>query len=177
MVKVLALLSSPHPNSTTAKLLNAVIEGAKENGAEVELVHLTNIKPCIDCRACNKLGYAKCAQKDQMTELLPKIHEADVLIHATPVYFFAVNAVMKAYLERWTPFYDAEWNLLPENNFKNKRAITIITSGSPECGPAAATPFRETYKFAGIQTIGEIFATAENLEEKLKEAKALGKKI
>lgn len=177
MVKVLAILTSPHADSTTAKVLNAVLEGCKEKGAEVELVHLKDVKPCRDCRACNKLGCGKCATQDDMTALYPKILAADVLVHACPVYFFGVNGVMKCYLERLTPFYDPDWTPLPEAHFNSKKCITVITSGDESCGPASYGPIKTTMEYSGVKNLGVVYATPDNYKSKLGEAKKLGMSI
>lgn len=104
-MKVMAFNGSPREKWNTAVLLNKALEGAASKGAETELIHLyeLNYKGCRSCFACKlKDGesYGKCAAKDELTPILAKIEEADVLIFGSPIYFGTASAGMKAFMER-----------------------------------------------------------------------------
>ncbi|MFA5072360.1 MAG: flavodoxin family protein [Nitrospirota bacterium] len=104
-MNVLAINGSPRKNWNTATLLNLALEGAKEQGAETELVHLYNLsyKGCISCFACKKRGgssYGRCAVQDDLTPLLKKMEDVDALILGSPIYFGSATGEMRSFLER-----------------------------------------------------------------------------
>ena len=108
-MKVLGILGSPRVGGNSDILLDQALAGAKDAGAEVEKIILCQkkISGCLNCDKCNETGV--CAIKDDMTEIHKKILEAGAIIHSCPVYFWAMTAQMKAYLDRWCAFFDAEW--------------------------------------------------------------------
>ena len=110
-MKVLAINSSLRKGgqSRTEMMMNHLVEGMREAGAEVEVVHLRekNIKYCIGCYTCMTKTPGKCIHKDDMTnELFPKWLESDLVIYATPLFHHTVNAPMKTFIERTFPIYE-----------------------------------------------------------------------
>ncbi|MDT8272358.1 MAG: NAD(P)H-dependent oxidoreductase [Desulfomonilia bacterium] len=107
-MKVLALNSSPRiqGQSKTLLMLEHLVKGMEKAGAEVELVHLRKkkIKNCIGCFTCWTKTPGTCIHKDDMTrELYPKFIGSDIVVMATPLYHFTMNAVMKSFIERTLP--------------------------------------------------------------------------
>jgi multimeric flavodoxin WrbA len=105
-LKILALNGSPRKEqSGTATVLNLFLEGAKEAGAEIDLVHIhgLQIKPCLGCFVCWIKTPGVCVQKDDMEEILKKRRNADALILATPVYVDGMTSTLKAVLDRSIP--------------------------------------------------------------------------
>jgi multimeric flavodoxin WrbA len=105
-MKILALNSSPRKDrGGTATILNIFLEGAKEAGAEIDLVyvHDLEIKPCLGCFVCWVKTPGVCVQKDDMKELLIKRQNADALVLATPVYVDGMTSTLKAVLDRSIP--------------------------------------------------------------------------
>ena len=110
-MKILALNSSPRGGgqSKTEMMLNWLVEGMRDTGAEVEIVNLSEkrIKNCIGCFTCWSKTPGKCIHKDDMTkELFPKWLEADMAIYATPLYHYTLNAEMKTFIERTLPIVE-----------------------------------------------------------------------
>jgi multimeric flavodoxin WrbA len=104
-----AFNGSPRKNSTTVKLLQKALDGATAQGAETELIHLNELsmKGCQACFSCKKRGgksYGKCVQSDDMTPLYEKIEHADALFLGSPIYFGAVTAPAKVFIERLYPY-------------------------------------------------------------------------
>ena len=100
-MKVLGICASPRgARSTTLRLVGAALEGAGENGAQVELVDLCqlDIKYCNACQTCFKTG--KCVHKDDFQGLYEKILAADGLVWGSPNYFHTVTAQLKAIIDR-----------------------------------------------------------------------------
>jgi len=107
-MKVLALNSSARVGnvSKTEIILNKIVEGMRDAGAEVEIINLAKkkINYCIGCFTCWTKTPGVCVHKDDMTkEIYPKLLECDLCILATPLYHFTVNAVMKNFIERTLP--------------------------------------------------------------------------
>lgn len=102
---VLIISSSPRANSNSLGLCKQFYKGAKEAGHNVELINLKDKKIgyCIGCRACESTGV--CFQKDDMQEIQQKMLKANVIVFATPVYFYSMSAQLKTLIDRTTPFY------------------------------------------------------------------------
>ena len=105
-MKTLIFNGSPRKNWNTHKLLEAARMGAEHAGSEVELIHLYDytFHGCTSCFACKVKGNRTngvCARRDEITELLEKVQDADVLIFGTPVYLHGATAQFRAFLERF----------------------------------------------------------------------------
>jgi len=104
-MRAIAVNGSPRKSWNTATLLGRALEGAAQQGAATELVHLYDLayQGCASCFACKEIGgksYGRCAIRDELTPLLEKVAEADLLILGTPVYFGAETGEMRSFLER-----------------------------------------------------------------------------
>ena len=100
-MKILAINGSPRGMSgTTGRLLEEVLAGAEDAGAEVEIVCLadTPIQPCVACDACHRTGL--CIIRDGYEQIKKKLHAADGYLLASPNYIFSVTAQMKAFVDR-----------------------------------------------------------------------------
>ena len=107
-MKVLAINSSARPKgqTKTGLVLDRLVDGMRDAGAEVELVELRKKKVnyCIGCFTCWTKTPGRCVHKDDMTsELFPKWLASDLVVYASPLYYFTVNAEMKAFIERTLP--------------------------------------------------------------------------
>ena len=106
MTKALFINGSPRKNGNTAQLLKRAMDGAREAGAEVELVNLydrnLNYKGCMSCFACKIKGGKKgvCSFKDDLQPILQKAVEADVLVCGSPNYCGYPSAALRAFMER-----------------------------------------------------------------------------
>lgn len=101
MKKILVILGGGRANGNTAQLAEAFIKGATKAGHHTELVSLNKItvNGCLGCNACR---YGKpCVQKDDFHSLVPKIKEADLIVFASPLYFWTLSSKIKAFIERF----------------------------------------------------------------------------
>ena len=101
MKKILIIQGGGRPKGNTARLVENFEKGAKEAGHETEVVSLLKheVKGCLGCNACR---YGKpCIQKDDFNGLVPKIKEADLLVFASPLYFWTLSSRIKAFIERF----------------------------------------------------------------------------
>lgn len=105
MKNVLIISASPRKNGNSDILCDRFAQGAAESGHKVEKVFLAskNIGYCRGCGVCNSTH--KCIQKDDMDEILDKMVKADVIVLATPVYFYSMDGQMKTFIDRTVPRY------------------------------------------------------------------------
>jgi multimeric flavodoxin WrbA len=123
-MKILAVSGSPRKKGNTEIMLNEALEGAQAEGAEVELYRLSgkNIQPCDGCWSCMKEGV--CHIKDDMQELYPKLLAADGIIIGTPIYYYAMTAQTKTFIDRSMPLGH------PKRNLANKIGGVVVVGGS-----------------------------------------------
>lgn len=101
MKKILIVQGGGRSKGNTAQLADAFRKGAEDAGHSVETVSLLKkeVKGCIGCNACR---YGKpCIQKDSFNEMVPMIKEADLLVFASPLYFWTISSRIKVFLERF----------------------------------------------------------------------------
>jgi multimeric flavodoxin WrbA len=107
--KILILNGSPVRNGNTAVLFKWFEEGALLKGAKVEIVHTAFLKyrvsGCISCRKCQKIKEFVCVIKDDARPVLVKMAEADVIVFATPLYFYGPSTQLKHIIDRMFSLY------------------------------------------------------------------------
>ena len=98
--KVLILSASPRKGGNSDTLCDSFRKGAEEAGNRVEKIRLADLKIeyCSACYACKQVGH--CVKQDDMAQLLEKMRAADVIVLATPVYFYTMCAQMKTMIDR-----------------------------------------------------------------------------
>lgn len=119
MKKVLILSSSPRRGGNSDLLCNEFLRGATEGGNHVEKLFLKDkkINYCTGCGVC--VNQKSCPQKDDAAEVLEKMVAADVIVMATPVYFYTMCGQMKTLIDRCCARYTA---------MSNKEFYLIITA-------------------------------------------------
>ncbi len=114
MKNVLILSGSPRKGGNSDLLCDEFMRGAKEAGHKVTKINVADkkIAPCRGCYYCNEHN-GKCIHKDDMTDILQAMIDADVLVLASPVYFYSIDAQLKALIDRtvarWTEIRDKEF--------------------------------------------------------------------
>ena len=105
MKKAIIISSSPRRGGNSDTLCDRFMQGAMEAGHHAEKIFLRDhkIEYCVACDYC--ADHPKCSQKDDMEKILEKLVEADVIVFATPVYFYSMDAQMKTFIDRTTPRY------------------------------------------------------------------------
>lgn len=100
--KVLIISSSPRKGGNSDVLCDEFLKGAQDAGHSCEKVFLRDkkINYCTGCGFCVSNNYTACAQKDDMAEILDKMLEADTIVFATPIYFYAIAGQMKTFIDR-----------------------------------------------------------------------------
>ena len=125
-MKILAIIASPRGmKGNTGRLLDEVVAGAKDYGAETEVLSLSSLKvrPCVGCDVCHKTGI--CPIKDDYEGIKDKLLACDGFILASPNYIFSVTAQMKAFFDRCN-------GLIHCMALEGKYAAVVETSGGGE---------------------------------------------
>ena len=105
---VLIINSSPRKGGNSETLAASFAKGAVEAGHEVETVYLRKKYGfCKGCLACLKLGH--CVIEDDAVEIAARMHDADVLVFATPVYYYSISGQLKTMLDRANPLFDSDY--------------------------------------------------------------------
>jgi multimeric flavodoxin WrbA len=149
---VLIISSTPRKGGNSDILCDAFAEGAKGAGNVVEKIRFADLKIgyCTGCYACRKQG--ECVQKDDMKQVLDKMLAADVIVFASPVYYYSVSAQLKT-------LFDRTLSVFPK--LVNKTYYTILTMADTNremlAGPKAALQgFFDCYE--GSTLAGEVHA-------------------
>ncbi|WP_455498749.1 flavodoxin family protein [Coprobacter sp.] len=124
MKKVLILSSSPRRGGNSDTLCDEFLRGAVEAGNEVEKIFLRDksINYCTGCGVCSLYG-KPCPQKDDAAEIIEKMLAADMIVMATPVYFYTMSAQMKTLIDRCCGLY---------TEMKNKEFFFIVTAAEDD---------------------------------------------
>lgn len=131
--RILILSGSPRRSGNSDLLCDEFLRGARETGHTVEKVRVADlhIAPCSACYYC-KSHEGACVHKDDMQELLEKIIQADVLVLASPVYFYSINSQLKAVIDRtvarWLEVKDKEFYYIATMADENPSAADTTLS-------------------------------------------------
>ena len=100
-MKIIVLMGSPNENGSTGILADNFARGAREGGHECEIVDVchANVHPCTGCVACGYEG--PCVQKDDVDVIRGKLLASDMVVFATPLYYYGMTAQLKAALDRF----------------------------------------------------------------------------
>ena len=127
MKKVVIITSSLRDNSNSNALAERFMEGAKESVNAVELISLkTNrVTSCLGCNYCQIHG--ECIMKDKLNEILDKVIDADVLVFASPTYYYSVSGTLKNFIDRtyakFTKIKDKDFYYIGSCTDDNKETI------------------------------------------------------
>ena len=99
-MKVLGIYGSPRKGGNSDQLLDKALEGARSTGAEIATVYARKLKMsgCLECGGCDKTG--SCVVKDDMQLVYPLMEEANVIILASPIFFYGLTSQVKAIIDR-----------------------------------------------------------------------------
>jgi len=137
--KVVAIVGSYRKGGTIDSVIDAILDGARESGAEVEKIYLIDklIKSCCNCRICTQeagLRRGVCVQQDDMDDILNRIEAADALVLGSPTNFYTVTAVTKQFMERLVCYAYWPWGAgAPtfRNTRHTKQAVVVASSAAP----------------------------------------------
>ncbi len=123
--RVLGIVGSPRHGGNTDLLVDEVLKGAKECGAETEKIFLKDliINPCDGCNSCFKSQNNICKHNDDFENVRKQMEASQTWIIGTPVYWWGPTAILKAFIDRW---YQQD---MARDFFRNKNMVLVIASG------------------------------------------------
>ena len=152
-MKIVVLTGTPRKSGNSAYLAEQFIKGAEEQGHEVFRFDCA-FKQVEPCRACNRCGMnGTCIFNDDFLELRPKLIEADMVVFATPMYYFGISAQMKRVIDR---FYAINGQI---KGARKKAAflMTYADTAAREAEPMLAH-YRMLMDYLGWTSVGEVVA-------------------
>ena len=167
-MNILILSGSPRKGGNTDLLVEAFNKGASEhNKVEVISVHDYKVAPCMGCNACFKNKDNTCVQKDDMTAIYDKMANADMLVVASPVYFYGLSAQLKAIIDRChNPRRDT---------FRiSKLALLLVGAATlPELFDSIITQYQLCINFFHLEDAGKILVRGAKDKGDIKNSEAL----
>ncbi len=134
-MKITAIMGSPRKNGTTSRIAKGFLDQAEAKGAQITSFYLNNMdfKGCQGCHLC-KTKSESCVLKDDLTPALESMVASDILVFATPIYFWDVTGQFKCFFDRtWSlvkPDYTT--NPQPARMDPGKKALWISSQGEAE---------------------------------------------
>jgi multimeric flavodoxin WrbA len=134
-MKIVGFIGSPRKRGNTTTIVNEVLRGAQEAGAETKVFNLNqlSIRGCQGCYKC-QTPEGKCVQKDDMAPLYDEIYSADAVVIGTPIYWFQVTGQTKTFIDRLLAFLylkDGQPGNF-RNKLKGKKTVTVFSQGQPD---------------------------------------------
>lgn len=172
-MNILVLNGSPRPKGNTAAMVEAFVEGAKENGHHITVVPVCQkkIAGCLACEYCHTKGEGKCVQKDDMQEIYPVLEEAEMIVLASPVYYHSFTGQLQCAINRIYAL-DKPKDL--------KKAALLLSSGSDDVYGGAIYEYQNSFlDYLKLEDMGifTAFGKQNKSEEKLDELRAFGRSL
>ena len=172
MKKILILNGAGKKNGNTAALIRAFTEGALSVGNEVNEFYLQtmNIRGCLDCHGCSRKPKGDshpCVQNDDMNAIYEAFAECDVLVFASPVYWFDITGTLKTAVDR---LYAVQSNL--GFDACRRDTVLLLTSGAPTEQNTIPVQWYGVFGQLGWKNLGMVLGTG-----KTNEARELGASI
>ncbi len=178
-MKVLGIFGSPRKGGNTGLLLEEALKGAEKEGAKTERLYLSDltITPCKECHGCDRTG--NCVILDDMQKIYPKLLEADVVILASPIFFYGVTAWAKALIDRsqslWSKKYLVKDPSLGEKGKKRRGFfISVGATKGKKVFDGAILTVKYFFDVLNAEYVGELlFRGVEAKDDILKHPEAL----
>ena len=150
-MNILILSGSPRKGGNTELLVEAFVKGASQkHHVEVVSVHDYKVNPCMGCNACFKNKNNACIQQDDMPLIYEKMAVADMLVIASPVYFYGLSAQLKAVIDRFH-------NPIRDTYHIKKTALLLVGAASlPELFDGILAQYRLCLNFFKLEDAGRV---------------------
>lgn len=151
---ITVLMGSPNQNGSTHLLVESFKKGAEEAGHRVHVIDAAHaqVHPCTGCLACGYEG--PCVQKDGMSQLKRQILASDMLVLATPLYYFGMTAQLKSIVDRFCSFNSS----LHSAHLKSA-LLTVAWNNDPWTFEALRVHYQTLVKYCGFADQGMILGT------------------
>ncbi|MBQ9016324.1 MAG: flavodoxin family protein [Firmicutes bacterium] len=145
-MKITVLNGSPRKQNTTF-MVDAFVKGAEEAGHTVEVIQVGKMKiaGCLGCEYCHGKGEGQCIQKDDMEKVYPAYQDSDMIVFASPIYYFGMTAQIMAAIQR--VYALMKWP-------KATKAALLLSSMSPNVYDGAIGTYKGILAFTGIEDAG-----------------------
>lgn len=156
MKKIVIISGSPKKNGNTAVLIKWFMEGVGPKNAEIEVINAASLKNkvngCTSCRACQRREEYGCTIDDGIADVLRKMIQADIIVMATPLYFFSMSAQMKAVVDRMFSLYKWDNKAGTMHTVLKGKTLAVIASAFEDIGlDALEAPFILTADYTGMK--------------------------
>jgi len=133
-MKIIGLILSPRKEGNTAWILNKILEGAKEQGAETQSWYFSDldIKPCQGCLGCHNNGDQGCVINDDMQKLYVAIEHADAIVFGSPIYMGQMSAQAKIFTDRLFAQISPRFSPHYKEKVAKKKLILVFSQGNPD---------------------------------------------
>lgn len=167
-MNILILSGSPRKNGNTDLLVEAFCKGASEKHHVVVVsVHDYTVHPCMGCNACFTSEGNTCVQKDDMSIIYSKLADADMLVIASPVYFYGLSAQLKAVIDRCH-------NPIRDTFLIQKAALLLVGAASlPELFDSILAQYQLCLNFFHIEDMGRVLVRGAKEKGGVQGTKAL----
>ena len=154
--KILVVSGSPKKDGNTAALISWFAEEAGSKSADVEIVAIPSLKNkssgCISCRKCQTLEKYECVINDDLKPVLKKMTEADVIVMATPLYFFSASAQLKLLFDRMFCLYKWDNAAGTVKTPLGGKTLVLLASAYEDIGlDALEAPFKLTANYTKMR--------------------------
>ncbi|MDD4669380.1 MAG: flavodoxin family protein [Candidatus Methanomethylophilus sp.] len=162
-MKILIMNGSPHSHGNTAGMIGTFKTAAEQAGHEVTVYSVCqkHIAGCRACEYCHTEGHGVCAQKDDMAELLALIQQAEMIVFASPIYYFGLSGQLQCALHRTYAIG------VPQHV---RKVAMLLSSGSDNVYDGALFEYRNTVDYWQAKDVGVV--TAYGAQNGLDETKA-----
>ena len=153
-MKTVILFGSPRKDGNTRQLVNVFSETLKKKGHDVRLLYLNdmNVRPCQGCLACAAKGV--CKINDDMNDIRKYMLDSDLIVYATPTYWWGPSSQLKVVIDRGVAFFDPHYN----SRIKGKKAVTLSTCADTSTDTFAPMldMFTRTFDALGLTYLGGV---------------------
>ena len=133
-MEIITLLGSPRSTGNSSTIAKHLAEAAVKLGAQSKIYELNRLsyRGCQGCYACKK-SLDCCGLKDDLTEVLAAVQEADALVLSTPVYYGDITAQLKGFVDRTFSYLKPDYLTNPEpSRLGAKKLVFVLTQGHPD---------------------------------------------
>jgi multimeric flavodoxin WrbA len=132
-MKIMGFIASPHKEGNTAWIVNKILEGAKEQGAETQAWYFSDldIKPCRGCLGCHK-GDGGCIVNDDMQKIYAAFEHADAIVFGSPIYMGQMSAQAKIFTDRLFAQISPRFSPHFKERAVKKKLILTFNQGNPD---------------------------------------------
>ena len=134
-VKIIGFIASPHKKGNTAWIVNKILEGAKEQGAETQAWYFSDldIKPCQGCLGCHKDDYDRgCVIKDDMQKIYDAFEHSGAIVFGSPIYMGQMSAQAKILTDRLFAQISPRFSPHYKEREVKKKLILTFNQGNPD---------------------------------------------